>query len=317
MDYEKDHNNGKLSIISNDLININKNNAQFYKIYFVSCFHKKFIDNIINFYSLSENELELEFKKVVPNNPEYSYIIYSCKFNKNSKIQKKLGLGIIMKNDEKNYHFKEIIINPEKNKFIFDILKFKNEFDLIQILDNENKIPSLNSQNYYFLDLNIDIIFSFYFDYLEFLNNQNIDNKIFLKETSKYLINNYLTIINSKNNKKEFRDLASLIKFFVLCYNNEEILLFCDNFVNLKINIKIKQLVLIDNKFLEILKIYENEKNNFFIPLFCSLKNMENTKKKSMLIEKYSKILDNFINIYYIIYEKQKIIIDEKNVDEI
>ena len=310
----------------NKIISFSKNNANesnnstenYPRIYFILCYHKSFLDNIEKVYSNSENneiKIELTNKNYLHNKPDYSYVIYSCAFNKGIKIPKKLELGIIINN--KNYYFKEIDIKPEKNKFVFDKLTFKNEFEIIQLLDIDKKIPTLSTQNFYY-SLNIDEMFSFYFDYL-YGQNDNQKNNLYISEYSNYLINNYITSIKTKKNLEESRDLNSLIKLFILCYNKEnEIKLFLDTISDLK-DLKIKMIpdksAIIINKFTEILNLYQNSK--FTLPLKDSLKKEDNLKKKNQIIEKYNKKLEYFINIYYIIYDKQKIKIDEKNVNEI
>ena len=192
---------------SNNLLNSNEKKED--RIYFILCYHKIFLDNIQNIYSKNQNneiKIELQYKNSLNNKPDYFYAIYSCIFNKGNKLPKKLDLVFVIKN--KNNLLKEIDIKPEKTKFYFDKLIFDNPFLLIQLLDNEKAIPPLRSHNYYY-SLTIDEIFSFYFEYLYEKNNNDTN---YLVEYSKYLINNYFTIIKNKKNLEESRNLSSLIK---------------------------------------------------------------------------------------------------------
>ena len=293
---------------SNELINTLPEN--YIKIYFFFCCHKNFFEQIdILYYNTFENKVECNFKCNIQNHSDYLFCIYSININKEEK-KKKLEILLRIKNEEKKYIFKEINIKLDKTRFIFESLVFKNISDINQLLDNENKIFSVNSKNYS-IKLSVDMTFSYYFDYIGVLNNQYPNDKAFINEYSNYLINNYLTIIKSKIHIDEFRNLPSLLKLFVLCYlNAKQIKSFLDKFLDLKIELIPDKLETIDNKFMKLLNIYEYKNNEFFSPLYDE----ENQIKKNEII-KYARILEKLINIYFIFYEMQKLSIEEKNVD--
>ena len=283
------------------------------RIYFVCCFHQSLKDNILKL-SLNNEEIDKEFEKTLPNNKDYIYLIYCLKYKKDSKIPKKLDLTLILKNIEKNI---QISIKIEKARFILESIDIKNTKDLIQLFDLDQKIPSITTKNYY-EPLNIDKQFDIFYDYLDYLRNENKDNKINLNEYSKYLIKDYITIIKSKKYIEQTRPLTSLIKLFTLSYNNDkEIITFLDSFEDLKINLQVDKMEQIDNKFIQLLTNYKNDNNKFFSPLYKISDSEENLKKKTKFNEKYKQKINKFIYIYYILYDDIKMIkVNANNINE-
>ena len=271
------------------------------KIYFTSCFHKNFSDK----FKFNDKSVSIEFKTPNQKNPDYLVIIYSYQYNKELKFQKKINFEINIDRCQNNYNT-EINAKSEKTKFIFELIEIKNEINLINLLDKEAKIPTVNSNNYY-LPLNIDEIFSFYYDYLSILNKENKISQIELDEYAKSLIDNYISQIKTKKYIGAQRAFSSIINLFVLCYEKEKIISFLDMKKSIKIELEIYKNEKIDNKFFDILAIYESDKEKFFLPIDKEI------KKKST----YSNLLQNFIDCYYIINDSKKIKIGKENVDEI
>ena len=279
-------------------------NNDFGKIYFTSCFHKNFSEK----FKFNDKNISIEFKTPNQKNPDYLVTIYSYQYNKEVKFQKKINLEINIDGSQKNYNI-EINAKSEKTKFIFELIEIKNEIDLINLLDHEGKIPTINSNNYY-LTLNIDEIFSIYYDYLSSLNKENKTSQIELDEYAKSLIDNYISQIKTKKYNGTQRAFSSIIKLFILCYEKERIVSFLDIRKSIKIELEIYENEKIDNKFLDILAIYENDEDKFFLPIDKEIKKKSN-------FNTYSSLLKNFIDCYYIINDSKKIKIEKGNVDEV
>ena len=275
------------------------------KLYFTSCFHKNFSEK----FKYKDDQISIEFNAPNQKNPDYIVIIYSYQFNKEQKLQKKLNFEMNFDGTQINYN-NEINVKSEKTRFIFDLIeiKDKNNFDLIKLLDKDAKIPSVNSNNYY-LQLNIDEIFSLYYDLFDSLNKENKISKIESDEYAKNLIDNYISQIKTKKYIGEQRLFTSIIKLFVLCYEKERIVPFLDIKKSIKIELEIYEFEKIDNKFFDILAIYESDKAKFFLPF-------EKEIKKKSSLNTYSNLLKNFIDSYYIINDPKKIKIEKGNVDE-
>ena len=279
-------------------------NNEIGKIYFTSCFHKNFSEKV----KFNDESISIEFKMPNQRNPDYLTTLYSYQYNKEQKFQKKINFKINIDGSQKNYNI-EINAKSEKTKFIFELIEIKNEIDLINLLNQEAKIPTINSNNYY-LPLNIDDIFSFYYDYFISLSKENKSSKIELDDYAKSLIDNYITQIKTKKYNGKQRAFGSIIKLFTLCYEKERIVSFLDTRKSIKIELEIYEYEKIDNKFFDILAIYESDKEKFFLPIDKEI------KKKSSF-NTYSNLLKNFIDCYYIINDSKKIKIEKGNVDEI
>ena len=260
------------------------------KIYFSSCFHKNFSDK----FKFNDKSVSIEFKTPNQKNPDYLVFIYSYQYNKELKFQKKINFEINIDGCQNNYNI-EINAKSEKTKFIFELIEIKNGIKLINLLDQKAKIPTVNSNNYY-LPLNIDEIFSFYYDYLSILNKENKISQIELDEYAKSLIDNYISQIKTKKYIGAQRAFSSIINLFVLCYEKEKIISFLDMKKSIKIELEIYKNEKIDNKFFDILAIYESDKEKFFLPIDKEIK-----KKSSFNFNTYSNLLENFIDCYYII----------------
>jgi len=281
--------------IDNNFLFPNNNNV---KLYFTSCFHKNFSN-----FKFKENSISIEHQIQIQKNPDYLVTIYSYQYNKELKFQKKLNFEINFDENQTNYNI-EINVKSEKIRFIFDLIEIKNNLDLIKLLDQEAKIPTINSNNFY-LPLNIDEIFSFYYDHLSIQNKEKKVSQIELDEYAKYLIDNYISQIKSKKYVGDQRSFSSILNLFVLCYEKERIVPFLDLKKSIKIELEIYEFEKIDNKFFDILAIYESDNEKFFLPINKETKNS------------YSNLLKNFIDYYYIINDSKKIKIEKGNVDEI
>ena len=276
--FNKSYESEKNSKNQNDLIEKSDDIA---KYYFVSAFHKNFSEKKFNF---TEKDISIIYQKPYKINPDYLTIIYCYRFNKKqSKLPKKFNFEMSFDNDKRKFKI-EINIKSEKIRFIFDIIEIKNIPLLIELLDKEHKIPSLTTKNYY-NPLNFDEIFSIYFEYLNSLNQDKNNLKIELKEFISNLIDNYITTIKFKKNLSQQRNFNTIIKLFILCYENEKIILFLDTFKSIKIKLEIDKMEQIDDKFIRILNDYEKDKNKLSIPL---KEELENQKKKNKF-KKYSK----------------------------
>ena len=282
--------------IDNNFLFPNNTNV---KLYFTSCFHKNFSEK----FKFKENSISIERQIQIQKNPDYLLTIYSYQYNKELKFQKKLNFEMNFDENQTNYNI-EINVKSEKIRFIFDLIEIKNNFDLIKLLDQEAKIPTINSNNFY-LPLNIDEIFSFYYDHLSIQNKEKKVSQIELDEYAKYLIDNYISQIKSKKYVGDQRSFSSILNLFVLCYEKERIVPFLDLKKSIKIELEIYEFEKIDNKFFDILAIYESDNEKFFLPINKETKNS------------YSNLLKNFIDYYYIINDSKKIKIEKGNVDEI
>ena len=274
-----------------DYINIDKEQENIIKFYFVCCINKNLCKTRFKLFSkTSEVDISKEFIKTYSISPEYIFII--CSFNQINefKIPESIDLSIILENNINSFSINKIKINPKETLYIFDSID--------------------NNYINFLCHLNIGRIFSIYFDYLEELENQkrNDVNKYKIK-----LINNYITMIK-KRYSSESIFFSSLVKLFILCYySNKEIISFLEIFFKLKYQ---KDNFEQTEKFANILYNYEYDPEKFLSPLYNSIKSEENQKKKNKIMEKmenHKKMLKEFIITYFIYYEHNKIKIDLNN----
>ena len=66
------------------------------------------------------------------------------------------------------------------------------------------------------------------------------------------------------------------MNLFVLCYEKERIIPFLDLKKSIKIELEIYEFEKIDNKFFDILAIYESDKEKFFLPINKETKKISN-----------------------------------------
>ena len=273
--------------------NKNKEQKNIIQIFFISCFNKNFYSNIKEFtsnnteYPIITNEIQHQKESI------YEYKIHSFIFDKDKEIPKKLSLNIIL-NDGKKLNCKDINIKYENPRFIFQTLEFANEIENID-----------------YQKLNLNELFSIFFEFLDKYNTDTDNNNINLDEYKKYLNSNFIYHFNKKKNIKSV-NFSLLIKLFLLSYNNENIIQFLDITKLDKINIEFDNFD--KNKILD--EILNDEKK-----IIENINNIgskeENLNKRKKFINDYTNLLYNFIYIYYIIYADDKIPINENNSTQI
>ena len=293
--------------------NNNKNINNIIKIFFISCFNKSFSSNIKEF-SSENTEYPIETKEIMNQTEKnFEYKIHSIIFDKEKEkeLPKKLKLDITL-NDDKKFSFKDINIKYENPRFIFQNLEITNEKEIIEYIKKEKNIEDISIKNYY-NKLSINELFSIFFDFLDNYNDNN-DSNINLDEYKKYLSGNFIYHFNKKNNI----NFTLIIKLFVLSYYNENIIKFLD-IITLyekdKINIDFDNGIIPTN-FYDILK-NNNDEKIFTNSIINFAENIENISKRNIFIKEHSKLLYNFIFIYYIMYDIDSIPIDENNSTQI
>ena len=297
--------------INNEEAKDNKNIKNFIKIFFISCFNKSFSSNIKEF-SSSNTEYPIEAKDVINQSEQnFEYKIHSFIFDKEKELPKKLKLDIILNNGEK-FSFKDINIEYENPRFIFQNIELAKEKEIIEHINKDDNIEEITIKNYC-NKLNGNELLSIFFDFLDNYNDKN-DLNINLDEYKKYLSSNFIYHFN----KKKKINFTLFIKLFVICYNNENIIKFLD-IINLyekdKINIEFDSGI-VHKIFYDILNDINDEKK-FTNTILNQASNIEKDSKRNDFIKKYTKLLYNFIYIYYIIYGTNKIQINENNLTQI
>ena len=189
-------------IINENPNNENKEQKNIIQIFFISCFNKNFYSNIKEFtsnnteYPIITNEIQHQKESI------YEYKIHSFIFDKDKEIPKKLSLNIIL-NDGKKLNCKDINIKYENPRFIFQTLEFANEIENID-----------------YQKLNLNELFSIFFEFLDKYNTDTDNNNINLDEYKKYLNSNFIYHFNKKKNIKSV-NFSLLIKLFLLIFEND------------------------------------------------------------------------------------------------
>ena len=197
------------------------------------------------------------------------------------------------------------IINNKKdiiNYFFFVIHKYKS-FSII--LSQNKKVLEVDDS---LIETNFD-----FGNFQSFYQTIIIEEEKFgvvfnLHKIANYFFNRFL-----KNN--DLVNFSDLIEIFNISFENKNICNFLDNYE--KINYNFNELDM-NVKFNSILNIYKKDRKKFFgknIAIIKSLKkkHINNDKnKESEIINKYCNLLENFILMYQLFYEKDSLKIELK-----
>ena len=260
------------------------------KIYFIFCFHNDITEEKMISFQFKQNEIEkieYEFsyeKEIAPN---YIPKIYCVHLKKDQKRPKGLKLSVSFDNS-KFWEINEFSLK-DKTKFIFADIKLidKNLYLFINYLTDELNKKNISRNNYCF-NLDIEQKLNIYKKLLDKINFNN-------PEKINYNENLVYDFLKNNFNKLFFSNAIILL---CLGYNNKNIYSFLD--ISSKI-IYIKDDFQNEN-FNKLLNEYNTKKDVFFQYI------KENKKEK---FDKYEKLMNNFMNIYFIFYEKEKILNDK------
>ena len=278
---------------NNTELSSNKKQIKYY-LYCISCFNKEIWNSksynlsylnpeIISIETISEKELFYDQK----------YIVIIHKINLNDKV-KKLNLILKHQNYHQYWNLNEITIKPDKEKIIFadleininylsDFLKFfkdncKEEKNIIDIKQKVSRILSPEEK------------FNIYKNYI-------IKNKL-ENELKSNLVSQFLSTLKDDNEVI----YSDTIEIFNLSFGTKVIVNFLDKYTKLNYNLNQK----IENKeFNKILELYKNDKNKFFSKNEIFFKKIKIDEKENINpVQKYKKLLEDYITIYQLFYGK-------------
>ena len=286
---------------NNDSKELNKNEVN-QSIYCISCFNKNIWEDF--HFKLSSNNEEVISVKTISQNG----LLYDDNF-KTSIHQidlrqhiKKLKLLLI--NEDKKWDLKEITISNKENDKDKDI-----DSDIILFVDLD---INPDCTHYLLNDLNPNSLNEKKIDKLSrFLKtNEKLDiflnyfkqNKEILKKVKLNLVKQFIGKMKDDNNKSFF---SSFIKIFNLSFGTKAIANFLKCYPNINFDFDKYE----DEEFKKYVKMYEEERNNFF-----SKNNKYFQKgKDNSKVEEYKNLLENFIIIYKLFYNS---IEDIKEIDQ-
>ena len=261
------------------------------KIYFILCFHNDINEKNLISFQFKENEIEkIEYvysygQEIAPNYTPKIYCIY-CK--KDQKRPKAINLSISF-DTFKFWEINEFNIK-DKTKFIFLDIKpiDKHLYLFINYIMSQLNKKNINRNNFC-LNLDIQQKLNIYKKFVEEIII-NIPEKLDSNESLAY------DFLKNKFKKLNF---SSAVLLLSLSYNNKNIYSFLD--ISSKINYTKDEFK--NEYFNELLNNYNTKKDVFFKYL------KENKKDKK---DDYEKLMNNFMNMYFLLYEKEKFINDKE-----
>ena len=287
----------------NDQINainiINKEESTI-DIYIISCFHKIIWENkLLNLISPNKSVTSIITKIEQINKKNNNYIIklHQININNNYNDIEKINLYLShKKDDDLSLNVGDISIKLEEEKFYFkDINLELNDLKELKKIIKEDIVDDKNIK--YYLELDFSTKLKIYKDFLE---KNNI-----IKIYSPFLVNNFL--FSAKNNIILYSDIITL---FTLSNGNKSIINFFDNCYNFKyIFNKFK-----NENFNNLLGLYLSNKDEFNAQneVYFNVDKNSKKSKNNVLVKKYKKDIDNFMSLFILIFEKDKIV-DKKN----
>ena len=273
-------------------------------IFFIASFHDEIWEKAkIYFYihdiGINKNmAIEHSYKSEI--NKNYESKIYCIDFN-GSNLPKSIKLSIsfwtslscrINEMNIKDY-------NDKCLKFIFnDISLMNKEVDkFIRYANNQLNNIILNNNNY-FLPLDIDKKLDIYIDYLNRKRFEDEEKKIEYKEN---LASDYIYVF--KKNKFKKINFSVSVKLFYLSYENKMIIPFLEftkDIIYIKDNFK-------NDFMLNLISLYKNNHNE----VFKQFNEFEKIKGNFNSVY-YQMLLNDFINTYIVLYEKETIVKEEE-----
>ena len=268
----------------------------------------------------------------------FDYYLNLYKTDKNNffKIFKKpfIEEGFSKNAIEKSMNLLEIFItiyqlfyeDPKK----IEPLRLKNAYQtVINITNNKkdiincfffviNKYKSFNiilSQNKKVLEVDDSLIKTNF----DFGNFQSFYQTIIIEEEKFGVVFNLHKIANYYFNRflknNDLVNFSDIIEIFNISFENKNICNFLDNYE--KINYNFNELDM-NVKFNSILNIYKKDRKKFFGKNIATIKSLKKKKinndknKESEIINKYCNLLENFILMYQLFYEKDSLKIELK-----
>ena len=241
-------------------------------IYIISCFNNFIWDKeLFTLKSTNKevNKIDAIDKKVLIYDKKFYTIIH--RINLKERV-KSLNLILISPESNKKFNLNQIHLNMEKQIVLF------NDIDINQKALNELKKDIKKPEIVRLLSMSEKL--KIYYDY--FIQTNETELRIIKNN----LVTQYLSCCG-KDNKILYSDF---IKVFCLAFKQKALTYFLDKYINYDIEFDKFE----NEEFKKILIIYETDKNDFF----------EKNKKiyKTKNPKEYSVALDNFINLYKLIY---------------
>ena len=266
-------------------------------IYTISCFQNEIWKNKeldITSPHKSITSIETVYEGNYDKNKNYLIKLHQININNNYNDIEKINLYLSNKNDNSSYDLGEITIKLEEERFLFNNLKIelsdleKNKF----IKEEGNK-----NNNKHYLELNFSVKLKVYSNYIE---KNNMKNKY-----SAFLVNNFL--YSAKNQLILYSDIILL---FTLSFGNKSIITFFEHCYNFKFKIFTTK----NTNFANLLGRYLNNKESFFEEniMFFSKDNNLKKIKNSIEYKKYRKDIDNFMSLYILFNENEKLLNKKK-----
>ena len=278
---------------------INEDSNKDPNIYFISCFHNDlYNENLFKFISLRQEIEKIEYLKSyelkIDNN--YTSKIFCIHFAIGIKKPKSISLSVSF-DSSKCFELNELSIK-ETNKFIFGDIKFieKNIVKFISYFHNQLNKNNIKRNNYCY-NLSFEQKLNIYLNLLEKNNEENPKK---LKEFKECLASDSINYLEKINLNKIY--FSNAINLFCLSYSNKYITKTLD---------KLSKVIFIkdefnNKEFSNLLNIYTSDKKEFFKPLLKIFNKEKNDKYKN-----YEKLMKNILYIYFLFYEKEKIIKDK------
>ena len=262
------------------------------KIFFISCFHKDLLDeNLFNSLQVEIENIQFQYSFKLEALPNHIPKVYLINFKKNQKRPKYLNLSVNFGSTA--FQLNQLSLS-DKKRFIFGDIKIsdKNINDCINYINNKLKINSIMKNNFCFL-LDYEQKLNIFINCIDKIYNEN-EKK--LTEYSDNLAYDFLNVCKNDINKFNF---STAINIFTLSYKNKNLFQFLDIMPKISYN----KDNFSNNYFLELLNCFNNNNNSFFEPI---------TKYKYKdKHEHYKKLMNDFIYIFLLLYEKEKIINDK------